>query len=98
MENPAHLPTGHKFTLYRDGEGIYVLESQQKEGPVVDGSDANEVVARMVEVIPEWPTLDELSRGYIANAAHALKLHKEFEPLQMEALEIAERYDREAGK
>lgn len=84
MENPVHLPTNHKFTLYRDEEGVYVLESQQKEGPIVDGADANEVVAKMVEVIPKWPTLDELSRGYIANAAHALKLYKEFEGVQAE--------------
>ena len=84
MKNPAHLPTGHKFTLYRDGEGLYVLESQQKDGPIVGGFDPNDVVARMVEAIPKWPELDELSRGYIANATHALKLNKEFEGAQAE--------------
>ncbi len=90
MENPVHLPTGHKFTLYRDGEDLYVLESQQEDGPIVGGFDPNEVVARMSEVIPKWPTLDELSRGYIANAAHALKLCREFEGGQLEVLSRSE--------
>ena len=91
VENSAHLPTGHKFTLYRDEEGVYVLESQQEKGPIVDGLDVNELVAKMVKVIPEWPTMSELARGYTANAAHALKLHKEFEPLSIEAMAIADK-------
>ncbi len=86
MENIAHLPTGHKFTLYRDEEGIYVLESQQEKGLIVDGIDPNEVVTRMTEIMPTWGTLDDLSRGYVANATHALKLYKEFEGVQMEVL------------
>lgn len=85
MENSAHLPTDHKFTLYRDVEGVYVLESQQENGPIVDGLDPDEVVTRMIETIPKWGTLSELERGYTANAAHALKLHKEFEGVRLEA-------------
>lgn len=90
MENLAHLPTSRKFTLYRDEEGIYVLESQQIKGLILDGVDPNDVVTRMTEVMPRWETLDELSRGYIANAAHALKLCKEFEDAQLEVLSRSE--------
>lgn len=90
MENLVHLPTGHKFTLYRDGEGVYVLESQQEEGLIVDGMNPNEVVTRMTEVMPIWGTLDELSREYVANATHALKLCKEFEGVQAEVLSRSE--------
>ena len=73
------MPTNHKFILSYDEEGVYTLVSQQENGPIVDGLDVNELVVKMVQVIPEWPTMSELSRGYTANAAHALKLHKEFE-------------------
>ena len=90
MQNLAHLPTGHKFTLYRDEEGIYVLESQQVKGLILDGTDPNEVVTRMTEAMPTWETLDELSKGYIANATHALKLCKEFEGAQLEVLSPSE--------
>lgn len=54
MENQVHLPKGHKFTLYRDEEDVYTLESQNENGPIVDGIDVDEVVARMVETIPKW--------------------------------------------
>ena len=90
MENPTHLPTRQKFTLYRDADGIYVLESQQENGPIVDGVDVNEAIARMVEIIPVWDNLDDLGRGYVANSAHALKLCKEFEGAQMEVLNHSE--------
>ena len=86
MENPTHLPTWQKFTLYRDAEGLYVLKSQQKNGPIADGIDVNETIARMVEIIPVWDNLDELEKGYVANSAHALKLCKEFEGAQMKVL------------
>jgi len=78
VENSVHLPTGHKFTLYRDVEDVYVLESQQEGGPIVDGIDVSEVVANMIKVIPEWGSLSELARGYTANATHAFKLYEEF--------------------
>lgn len=90
MEKLVHLPTGHKFTLYRDEEGVYVLESQEEQGLIVDGMDPNEAVTRMTEVMPTWGTLNELSRGYIANAAHALKLCKEFDGAQAEVLSRSE--------
>lgn len=98
MGNRAHLPTGHKFTLYRDEEDVYVLESQREEGPIVDGMDPNEVVARMVEVMPKWGAMDDLTRGYEANAAHALKLHKEFEGVRLEVWNRLEPWNPEAGK
>ena len=98
MEKPAHLPIGHKFILYRDTEDVYVLESQQEDGPVVDGLTINEAVENMINAIPVWPNLNELARGYTANAAHGLKLYKEFEPLQIEAMEIADKMrERDAG-
>lgn len=54
MENPAHLPTGHKFTLYRDEDGDYVLESQLEKGLILHGISPNDVVIKMVETIPHW--------------------------------------------
>ena len=102
VENSVNLPTGHKFTLYRDVEDVYVLESQQEGGLIVDGLSPNEVVAGMIEIMPKWRTMDELSRGYTANVAHALKLYKEFEGAITEVLSRLEPYpwpeEFEAGK
>ena len=62
MENPAHLPTNHKFTLYRDEKGNYILESQQEKGLVLDGISPNDVVVRMVETIPDWESFKVWAR------------------------------------
>lgn len=65
MENPVHLPAGHRFTIYRDEEGNYILESQQEKGLVLNGSTPDEVAEMMAKTVPEfegfkvWAKLDK---------------------------------------
>ncbi len=54
MENPVRLPMEHKFTLYLDKKGNYVLESQQERGLVIHGPTPDLVVMEMIEILPMW--------------------------------------------
>ena len=51
MENPVRLPMDHKFTLYLDKEGNYVLESQQERGLLIRGATPDLVVMEMIEIL-----------------------------------------------
>ena len=54
MENLVRLSTDHKFTLYLDKDGNYVLESQQERGLVIHGATPDLVVMEMIEILPMW--------------------------------------------
>ena len=86
MAEPIRLPEGHKFTMYRDENSDYVLESQQEQGMITFGATPDEAIMEMAGLIPRWVTMSELAKGYVANAREARKICKEFEPAQMEVL------------
>jgi len=46
MENPAHLPTDHRFTLYRDGEDIYTEETKKMSN--------SELLAAFKDLHEQW--------------------------------------------
>lgn len=91
-EKCVHLPEGHKFTLYRDEAGDYILSSQEEKGLIVHAKSLQRAVTIMVQAIPEWMTFKkeclrkDLKRGYQANAKKALRLNKEFGTAQFEIL------------
>lgn len=59
MENSVHLPKDHKFTLYLDEGGDYILESQQERGLVIHGSTPDLVVMEMIGLLPIWESFKE---------------------------------------
>lgn len=59
MENSAHLPKNHKFTIYLDGDGDYVMESQQERGFMIHGPTPDLVVMEMIGLLSTWESFKE---------------------------------------
>ncbi len=57
MAQQNKLPAGHKFTMYRNEDGVYTLESQLEKGLLVYGHTPDEAVLGMAETIPDWEAM-----------------------------------------
>lgn len=84
MENSVHLPAGHKFTMYLDKDGNYVLESQQERGLVIHGPTPDLVVMEMTEILPMWESFKVWAGNIYREpdfSEHAMKAFENFQEM-----------------